>query len=102
MATGHAYHNIGRWCVQKSTPDDESRVEESMHRAFSLAAQYIALAYALQPSKDVYAKSIQARGLRCCLRSLYLRSFCTVPASVTHTCWIALIGTMTSSRGSIV
>ena len=32
-----------------------------MRRAFSLAAQYIALAYSLQPSKDVYAKSIQAR-----------------------------------------
>jgi hypothetical protein len=32
-----------------------------MRRAFSLAAQYIALAYSLQPSKDVYAKSIQVR-----------------------------------------
>jgi len=49
--------------VQDSTPDDETRMEEAMHRAFSLAAQYIALAYALQPGKDVYAKSIQARGL---------------------------------------
>ena len=61
-----------------------------MHRAFSLAAQYIALAYALQPGKDVYAKSIQARGLQCFPESsnplrLGLQSLLTLPVRVMHT-----------------
>ena len=77
--------------VQDSTPDDEARVEEAMHRAFSLAAQYIALAYALQPGKDVYEKSIQACSLLCaascpsvCWSTICAWSVGLVPPSAMH------------------
>lgn len=35
--------------------------DAAMHWAFALAAQYITLAYALQPTKEVYRKSLQVR-----------------------------------------
>ncbi len=88
--------------MQDSTPDDEACVEEAMHRAFSLAAQYIALAYALQPGKDVYAKSIQARSLcRCLLFRPLLASKLCIAAWFVHlscTLWIWSSSMLVTSR----
>lgn len=40
---------------------DKERGQASVRAAFRLAAQYIALAQALQPGKDVYCKSLQVQ-----------------------------------------
>ena len=53
--------NVMTGGAQDDMSDGEQPSEEAMRRVFSLAAQYIALAYSLQPRKDVYAKSIQVR-----------------------------------------
>ena len=39
--------------------------DAAMHQAFALAAQYITLAYALQPTKEVYRKSLRVRAISC-------------------------------------
>ena len=46
--------------LQHGAPGEKGRGEASVRAAFRLAAQYIALAQALQPGKDVYRKSLQA------------------------------------------
>lgn len=66
--------------LQHGAPGEKGRGEASVRAAFRLAAQYIALAQALQPGKDVYRKSLQAcRQLclsslnkQCCLPSGHL------------------------------
>lgn len=45
--------------LQGGPPGGRERGEAAVRAAFRLAAQYIALAQALQPGKEVYRKSLQ-------------------------------------------
>jgi hypothetical protein len=59
------HFNLDCGMLQHGAPGEKGRGEASVRAAFRLAAQYIALAQALQPGKDVYRKSLQARTQLC-------------------------------------
>ena len=60
------------FCAQDRQQEKQERAdEEDIEYAFKLAALYITLAFALQPKRDVYKRSLKVSDLGCTLEQSY-------------------------------
>ncbi len=65
--------------------------DEEIERAFRLAALYITLAYALQPKRDVYKRSLKVRTANYRLRAPMQLLFGTTCMSVLMTTFVQVV-----------